>query len=65
MSLPKDDAEWPESDLLEAAWGLIANVGQGNWDTQTEGWKEAATRWREGYHRVIALEGRSSDASTH
>jgi hypothetical protein len=36
--------------LLEAAWGLIANAGGGNWeDTQTHEWMQAAERWRDEY----------------
>lgn len=42
-------------NLLELAWGLIANAG---WDAGTgqddlaksPGWHEAATRWRDRYH---------------
>jgi len=37
-----------EADLLEMAWGVIANAG---WDgmAKTPGWQEAAIRWRENY----------------
>ena len=37
------------ADLLETAWGIIANAG---WDdcAKTPGWQEAAERWRDGYH---------------
>ena len=35
------------SDLLMLAWGVIANTGGGNWDTQSEDWKHAAARWRD------------------
>ena len=40
-------------DLLEMAWGLIANANGGNWDLATAEWKRAAERWRDGYHEVL------------
>lgn len=36
-------------DLLELAWGLIANAGGGDWQTQTQEWRDAAGRWRDLY----------------
>ena len=47
-----------EAELLELAWGIIANAG---WDASTgtvdepkgEGWYEAAIRWRDAYHRWL------------
>jgi hypothetical protein len=44
---------WPEDDLLMAAWGLIANAGGGNWETQTPEWQDAAVRWRDAFHRQL------------
>lgn len=43
----------PELDLLELAWGVIANAG---WDgsAKTPGWQEAAVRWRDQYHALLA-----------
>lgn len=38
-----------EAELLESAWGLIANAGGGNWDFETKAWEEAAIRWRDKY----------------
>jgi hypothetical protein len=46
-------------DLLEAAWGIIANAG---WDagsgdvtlSKTTGWHEATLRWRDDYHAWLA-----------
>ncbi len=35
--------------LLEQAWGVIANAGQGNWDLECPLWKVAAERWRDRY----------------
>jgi hypothetical protein len=39
-----------DEDIMEA-WGIIANVGGGDWTTQTQEWQDAAARWRD---RVIA-----------
>jgi hypothetical protein len=38
-----------EAELIEIAWGIIANAG---WDggAKTTGWDEAAIRWRDDYH---------------
>jgi hypothetical protein len=49
-------SDWPgpnEPDLLEAAWGVIANAGW-NDDAKTTGWQEAAERWRDSYHEWLA-----------
>lgn len=41
-------------DGLEAAWGLIANAYDGNWDSAPAEWKTAAERWREEvWHRAL------------
>lgn len=34
-------------DCIETAWGIIANAGGGNWNTQTPEWREAAESWRD------------------
>jgi hypothetical protein len=39
--------------LCETAWGLIANAGGGNWNTETPEWKTAAGAWRDEYHAMI------------
>ncbi len=36
-----------EQNLIELAWGIIANVSGGDWDKQTKEWKAAAIRWRD------------------
>ena len=38
-------------ELIDLAWGLIANVGDGNgeWSSQTQEWQDAAARWRDRY----------------
>lgn len=46
------DAE-PNGDLLDTAWSIIANAGGGNWETQTEEWRQAARRWRDEYHKTF------------
>ncbi len=42
-------------ELIESAWGLIANAYGGNWDSASEasGWKAAAERWRGVYHKTL------------
>lgn len=37
-------------DLLEVAWGIIANANGGDWSKATDEWREAAERWRDEYH---------------
>lgn len=42
-------------DLLEGAWGVIANSGVfGNPSEPTEGCREAAERWRDRWHATLA-----------
>lgn len=36
--------------MLEHAWGVIANVGGGDWSEQSKVWRDAATKWREDWH---------------
>lgn len=31
----------------EIAWGIIANVNEGNWSAQSKDWIKAAKRWRD------------------
>ncbi len=42
-------------DSEEAAWGLIANAWGGDWDQASEksGWKVAAEKWRDEYHKLL------------
>ena len=35
--------------LLERAWGLIANAGEGDWKRESETWQAAAAAWRDRY----------------
>lgn len=36
-------------EMLDSAWVLIANAGGGNWDLQTEEWRQAAICFRNWY----------------
>ena len=40
-------------DLADLGWGVIANAGW-NGEDKTEGWDEAAVRWRDDYHALRA-----------
>jgi len=42
-------------DSEETAWGIIANAYGGDWDQASEssGWKKAAERWRDEYHKHL------------
>ncbi len=41
-------------DLGEIAWGVIANAGGGDWKLERTDWQEAAARWRDDYHALLA-----------
>lgn len=45
--------------LLEMAWGLIANAGNGNgnWDAESPTWKIGAESWRDQYFASIQKPG--------
>ena len=40
-------------ELIELAWGIIANAGHGNWENESVEWQEAAFRWRDGWHKWL------------
>jgi hypothetical protein len=42
-----------EDDLLETAWGIIANAWGGDWERAGEDWRKAAERWRDDYHKQL------------
>lgn len=42
-----------KTDLLEEAWGLIANSYDGDWPTAPRDWHAAAVRWRDKYHKTL------------
>ena len=50
------------AELLELAWGVSANAG---WDDQakTQGWQDAAIRWRDKYHAWLAAHAAAVEAS--
>lgn len=41
------------ADLVESAWGVIANAHWGNWDLAPAEWKAAAEAWRDRYHALL------------
>jgi hypothetical protein len=41
-------------DLLELAWGVIANAGFNEGESKTPGWHEAAVKWRDSWHEFLA-----------
>ena len=41
-----------KDELLEFAWGIIANANGGNWDEADPQWKTAAEIWRGGYFKL-------------
>lgn len=43
----------PLEDELEAAWGIIANAGGGDWQKESPEWREAAAKWRDRYHALL------------
>ena len=42
-----------EAELLELAWGLIANAGEGDWPREHPQWQGAAARWRTHYFNYL------------
>jgi hypothetical protein len=40
-------------ELLELAWGVIANAGGGDWDMESYAWRKAAIRWRDAYFKRL------------
>ena len=43
----------PAEGLLAIAWGIICNVGGGDWERESADWQEAAKRLREQYHAFL------------
>lgn len=48
-SRPPEPPTVEAGELLERAWGIIANAGEGSWDRESAEWRGAAARWREDY----------------
>lgn len=42
-----------ERELLEFAWGILANVSNGDWQQQSNEWQHAVINWRDKYHSYI------------
>lgn len=40
---------WPTPEMLEAAWGIIANAYGGSWEHAPDDWRKAAEEWRDAY----------------
>jgi len=40
--------------MLEWAWAIMANAGEGNWEHESKDWQEAAARWRDQYNMIIS-----------
>lgn len=53
-----------EAELLDEAWGVIANAGGGNWDNEPLDWRVAAHRWRNRYHEWLRGQRLAMDAAT-
>ena len=57
ITMPTEPAPTATADdLLMSAWGLLANVSEGQWSEQTEEWQEAVVRWRDEFHAHLASE---------
>lgn len=48
---------------LEAAWGIIANAGGGDWELESPEWQEAAKAWR-GRHFANSTTSLHNESST-
>jgi hypothetical protein len=51
----------PATDLLELAWGIIANAGGGNWERESKEWQDAAVKWRDAYHGSLPQQPPATD----
>jgi hypothetical protein len=49
-------------DMLELAWGLIANVSGGDWEKQNTDWVGAAERWRDSYFSMLKKTCKNDEA---
>lgn len=45
---------WPQDHMLEAAFGLICNVSEGDFTVQTGEWQAAARRWIDAYNAAVS-----------
>jgi hypothetical protein len=42
-------------DALEAAWTIIANAYDGDWDRAGPTWRHSAERFRNVYHKILEV----------
>jgi len=56
MNMSKKD------ELLEWAWGIIANAHGGDWEKASEDWRGAAEKWRDEYHETRPVVTKKSDS---
>jgi len=49
------ESEAIKDELIEMAWGIIANAHQGMWENANDEWQEAARGWRDRYHAQLAI----------
>jgi hypothetical protein len=47
-------------NLVDSAWGIIANAYGGDWALASKGWKAAAERWRDKYRSSMESEDASA-----
>lgn len=40
-------------DLCETAWGIIVNAHGGYWEDANADWQNAATQWRDRWHKTL------------
>lgn len=50
-----------KDELLEFAWGIIANAYAGDWDKATPPWKSAAEDWRDRWAALSVKENLTGD----
>lgn len=41
-------------ELLEYAWTIICNAGEGSWERESADWQMAAAKFRDEYHATLA-----------
>jgi hypothetical protein len=56
---------YDKTQELEAAWGIIANAGNGDWNRENTDWRDAAIRWRDRYHQFLKQAYRVERNSRH
>lgn len=49
-------ADTKRLELLELAWGIIANAGGGDWERENKEWQKAAAKWRDDYFAAMRRE---------